>query len=351
VNTPQHQLLVATLTKVAARTLPPVQPGSAPDWLSFLDGLRLHALRHLDYDLRTWLRWADSCQPPPVLGTAASVRDFFDHMEREGYSGAAMCQRAGGIKRFLHGLGWPDPDAHDVLLQTERGYGSRKVRYKATGSRPAFGWAQLHKLVHVADPDKRADVRDVALALVIYDGMARADEVLGKFAQKTWHCLPPTRADLRLRADGSARLHLGGPARRQVYLSPLTVHWIRRLHAFSPAGDTTLFPSLRGPLQSEVWTDSIKRLVARARLQGTQCNITSLRTGAVRDLVASGASLEDARSAGGLVQLATVLRMTEGAHHAEPMRHLARVQRRDRLPARSRAPCPGPVTADMFAAA
>jgi integrase len=314
-----HEKLVATWP---SGTLCP------PNWSAIGSRLEPLQLKQAASGVRNWVLWKERFQWPGPIGTGASIDQFVQDKVARLRARRELHSQLSALKRALDILRWPEASAKDVLeahLGRFAHVAGRRSRRVAVVAKP-YGWAQLKPLLECVDLHNPREVRDATIALVVYECVARSEEIFGHSRDDRPQVAPIQAMDFRRQRDGSATLRLAGLGdRRLAWLSPLAAGWVERTMAAMPDHNRALFVSFQGlPMSLTTWSASIRMLTRRAGLSAQVGAFRVIREGVVHDLWQAGCSLEDIRQFGGWSQMAPVLRLLGPVRRIEhPASHLA----------------------------
>jgi integrase len=316
--------LLETLAELACH------PELARDnWDGFCEGVGANTLWVWEGDLRRWHAWWRDSGLDLHLPSAKCVQRYASDLEAAGRSVGSMLRTMGVLRRLLAAVGWPDPDA-EVVIDRVISAKSHLSRLQRLGPRPeGTGWSQIQACVEAVDQTNIIEVRAIAILLLAYDSLARAEEVFGLRRRGVSYAPPMSFGDLTTLPDGSGVLQWARGSHQPAYLSPMTMAWLGRWLRVRPARSLGLFPTLRGTqLMSGGWFLQIGTIAERAGLDPKTLKLSAVRLGAARALLQAGTSPEDVRRAGRWRQLNSVLRLMDTPTREQPMRHLAQLQGR-----------------------
>lgn len=296
-------------------------------WQTLCDPLSIRSRKAFCDDMRQWIDWWVRTQQVDPLGNASTIRSYIVYLETAGRKLRTTARLFCSIRKFLRAIGWPDPDAEDVIARYSRSRQAPPLATVPVGR--WFGWKDVEACIATADDQCPMDVRNIALLLVLYETMALPDQVLGCRMYGSWHHQPITCQAIRSRRDGTAVLRLGATATtssREAFLSPSASTWVSRWLSMRPPHGTAMFISRRGtPLAPKSWEQAMRSLALRAGIHPDRFSLRALRNGTARDLLRAGTHIEDVRRAGGWNQLGSVVRLLEAPAREQPLRHLAQL--------------------------
>jgi integrase len=276
-----------------------------------------------------WLTWWQSDGPAQAAGTLlrkASMGDFARHLEGRSITPTTVVGHLSSIKQFLQLLGCLEPEVETEYERLYRHYRSqgRTQRSVGTHRHKAFGWRYIQRCIDHVDMHRPAQIRNIAILLILYDAMAFPGQLLGIKRGNEWARRPLTLNDFQRHTDGSGRLRVtNGRESREAYLSPLAMSWLDRWLAVRPTGARFLF-TIRGgkACTSGTWGASMTTLMAAAGLPSQGPCRMSPKLGMAKDLIRAGVHVDDVRRAGGWRKVRSVVRLFDAPRCTEPTRRL-----------------------------
>lgn len=243
-----------------------------------------------------WAAWCsarDACSLPaqPEL-----VADYVDDLAAQGRKVAGIRQAVWAIGALHRAAGYTDPTKAEAVRFALK----RVSRVLTTRQRQAapIGADDARMILRLAGT-KPAELRDLALLLVMRDLLARRSEVVALQVE-----------DVTFAADGSATVLIRRSKTDQAgqgevrWLSPRAVTYLRQWLAAVALTEGAIFRAVNKAgkageaLAASEVSRILKRLAERAGLDPAAISGHSCRVGMAQDLVASGAELPAVMQAG-----------------------------------------------------
>ncbi len=287
-------------------------------------GLGVRSQLAIAVSLQHWMTWWCTHGEGTHAGSASAIEAYVSAQERDRAPASSVAQRVWAINRLLKALSWPDPEAEQLVRRIQlagwhRGCGTDC----SPPSAKPLDWEQIQHIVAHTDEHSPRPVRTLAALLLLYETMARPDQIFGFKHEGRWLVPPASRQSVRRSRRGGVidlMADSRGRGKRSVPLSEMTMAWLERSFAFWPGEDGALFRTeRRTPLTRGHWTKEFRGLCKQHRLAA--CSPTSLRWGKTRDLVGMGVHVFDIQQAAGWAVVNTVLRVLPRSTTAKRRQH------------------------------
>jgi site-specific recombinase XerD len=304
-NAAEHQALVAFEHPALRYALTAEQTAAATALAEQMKTLEVtgyadNSLRSLASD---WRHWQAFCLEHDRVVMPVAIEDlaaFLRALIEARYKRAALEHHLFTLRTFSRYFALPDPMATDIGRKLWRDL-CRKQLSRVQKQAVGLTLETLVQLEHVVDSDSPRDLRDIAMASVLYDLLARASELVAL----RWDHVEDA-------GDEGAVLHIGRSKTDQegighkAALRPETRDWLVawRRHAnadlpqlFHAVGDAAIrkrgeAPTL-APLTAKSITATLTRLAQRAGFDVSPFSGHSGRVGATQDMFDWGLSLPE----------------------------------------------------------
>lgn len=256
--------------------------------------------------IRAWTRsWETHCRPSgadPLSEEAllSAVKHTKTHEVRSG--------RFTDLTAMIDGLGLMTPDLRRVFNSVRAGLLVLSTEFASDGDGAALRVSEVRRLVAAADSDDPADVVAVVLMLLLYESMARRDELTGANRDYTKVRSGLLISDIDLTSP-DIRIDLAHPTRpgetRSCRLSPSASAWVRHWISIRGTDEGCLFfaPDVgvggktarsKQCAQRTGWNRLWRGggLAERCGLKPEQVTVMGLRTGRATTLFEAGYSLQ-----------------------------------------------------------
>lgn len=304
-NAAEHQALVAFEHQALRYALTAEQKAAATalaEQMKTLDvtGYADNSLRSLASD---WRNWQAFCLEHDRVVLPVAIEDlaaFLRALIEARYKRAALEHHLFTLRTFSRYFALPDPMATDIGRKLWRDL-CRKQLTRVQKQAVGLSLETLVQLEEVVDRDSSRDLRDIAMASVLYDLMARPSELVAL----QWDHLEDA-------GDDGAILHIGRSKPDQegighkAALRPETRDWLMawRGHAraelpqlFHAVGDAAIRKRGKAPVVAPLTAKSVSaalaRLAARAGFDVSPFSGHSGRVGATQDMFDWGLSLPE----------------------------------------------------------
>ena len=256
----------------------------------------LETARALAKGSAAWARWCSDREACSLPAQPELVAEYVDAMVLGGRKVAGIRQAVWAISRLHKAARHADPTKDEAVTLALK----RAARTLGTRQRQAapLGADDARMILRLAGT-KPAELRDLALLLVMRDLLARRSEVVALQVE-----------DVTFAADGSATVLIRRSKTDQAgqgevrWLSPRAVTYLRQWLAAVGITEGAIFRAVNkagkagDALAASEVSRILKRLAGRAGLDPAAVSGHSCRVGMAQDLVASGAELPAVMQAG-----------------------------------------------------
>jgi hypothetical protein len=291
----------------------------------WLEHRAANSIRAYELDLRQWTMWL--CEQRTAISpmAPATLGAYLQHFRERGASARSVERKAASIRALLRDLGLLTAARKQELAMIARHCHVARSSSRRLTSMPLD---VLNRFIDAIDPHNPRDVRDVALAALFLDTMARPAEVLGLYERGTWVVPPANYSDLTRCRDGSGRLRVQTiDSRRSIASEPiyLSRRVMDRIDAWTEISEIRFGPIFRSfryrttvhAASSAFPANRLGATLRRlAKLAGLRQRITSacLRACTVNEMLKEGFHVDDVRRAARTSTLRVVGQLHAGAY-------------------------------------
>lgn len=286
------------------------------------------------YDIKPWLRWAESNSC--ATSSLTWIRGFAEHYTSEKLKPETLRKWFWALGALFDAAGFREGDERTLMRQLPREYGLRRERFHR---RPRlFQRAHLERLLACVRRDHPRELRDAALFVILHETMVSPADILGRKIDGDWLLPPVQLSDVSRSRDGSGRILLttngyGRTAGRvNVPLSAWAMRWVADWIDASGRASGALIPSLQKTDESLETGESLteptarkrfRKLARRAGFNDRQFTLRSFCLGTINDLLAVGMHPDAVRRAARYLRLETIIRYQMASNPREPRKELA----------------------------